>query len=76
MSTVRKIWAWLCYDIALYLIDLVLQRCEEAFPLFILPLKAGKDQGEERLLTQKRHTAKEVVTVRENGLPRPLPRPA
>lgn len=36
--------------------------------MFILPLKAGKDQGEERLLTQKRHTTKEVVTVRKNGL--------
>lgn len=36
--------------------------------MLILPLKAGKDQGEERLLTQKRHTKKEVVTVR-NSLP-------
>lgn len=37
--------------------------------MLILPLKAGKDQGEERLLTQKRHTTKEVVTVRKNSLP-------
>lgn len=39
--------------------------------MFILSLKAGKDQREERLLTQKRHTTKEVVTadlVREDGL--------
>lgn len=38
--------------------------------MLILPLKAGKDQGEERLLTQKRHTTKEVLTdlVRKDGL--------
>ena len=37
--------------------------------MLILPLKAGKDQGEERLLTQKRHTTKEAVTGRKNSLP-------
>lgn len=46
-----------------YLIDLILERCEEAFSLLILSLKARKDQWEEWLLTQKRHTTKEVTAA-------------
>lgn len=62
------------YSLILYLIDLILKRCQETLSLLILPLKAGQDQGEERLLTQQRHAADErqgsdLVGKKEPSLP-------
>lgn len=38
------------------LLHLAVERGEEAFPLFILPLQAGQHQRQEWLLAQQRHT--------------------
>lgn len=46
-----------------YLSNLIVQGCEEPFPVLILPLKASEPQGQDRLLPQQGHAAGEANTA-------------